>query len=1025
MSVRNHLPAADEWDYSARSIQNIRRSAALLAALVLVYTVFVSWVVWRDVRDEQVSSFSTLVELESKAIESYFGTIEHALSALGRDLSEANAQQNLEGAYVLLRHFLETHPELFNVSLLAPDGKVLVTGLTSPDQTLGTTAGQTSFEEFLQLASVGQNFAVGLPVIGAVSHTPMVPMRLALRSAGDRIKFILSATLPEGHLSTYWKDAPVMTKSALGIIRDDGYLVSLYPIPPQADIDSLYSPQRTLALIEYMHSNGMPERGYLQRYSSRLDTETLTVFRRLPGYPLTLYLMTPMSSVRAQWLDRIETTYLSILLLICGGVIAYRMALRRQVIGNAKQKAVESALRASEERFRTLIDANNAIILQIDSQTGRILDANEAALRFYGWPREEMLAKTIAEINMLGQESFQDRARSIQSGESGVLIRHHHLASGEVRIVEAHVTPLPMNGRQIFISIITDITQRMRAEEQTRVMLGEHEAILNSAIAGIAKVRQRRFVWVNETFAQSLGYRADELQGRLTRLVYPTAADSEALATLAYPAMRAQSSFSTERQLRCKDGTLRWFEIRGSFPPAREDESLWSVSDVTERRQSTHQIETLLAEQRAILNNRLVGIVTVKGRNVIWANQAFGDMLGYEVGDLVGKSTRMFYNSESDWAELGDRSYPALSRGDIFRGETGFVTKTGKQIWAEISSQAMETGSDESLWCFIEITARKRMEEELRESGARLAAIIETEPESIMILDADCVIRQINPGGLALIEAQAADTMLGRRYPDFVAPEYRDAYASLHQRVMRGERVLLEYEIIGLNGTRRWLETHAVPMMDHGTTVELSVARDITERKRIYTRVRQLAFQDSLTGLPNRRLLIDRLEQGMSASKRRETFGAVLFVDLDNFKPLNDGQGHEAGDLLLIEVARRLRGCVREIDTVARYGGDEFVVVLSQLLPEHAGSQAQALVIAEKIRQSLAQPYALTIAASGRPDIQLTHHCTASIGVALFCGRTASQDEILKRADTAMYKAKQAGRNCVQLALADAQLSPP
>ena len=145
----------------------------------------------------------------------------------------------------------------------------------------------------------------------------------------------------------------------------------------------------------------------------------------------------------------------------------------------------------------------------------------------------------------------------------------------------------------------------------------------------------------------------------------------------------------------------------------------------------------------------------------------------------------------------------------------------------------------------------------------------------------------------------------------------------------------------------------------------------------------------------------------------------MLFVDLDNFKPLNDGHGHEAGDLLLVEVARRLRGCVREIDTVARFGGDEFVIILSLLAPGRDESATQATAIAEKIRQSLAQPYALTITAPGRPALNLTHSCTASIGVALFFGRDASQDEILKRADAAMYKAKQAGRNCVRTAGAD------
>ena len=1019
MSEPDRMSQPDAWDYSARSIQNIRRSAALLAALVCVFAIIVSWIAWRDVRDEQIGNLSTLVDLESKAIDAYFRNVEGGLVALGEDLQHTDALRDLDTAHILLRRFLELHPELANVSMIAPNGTIFVTALTSADQTLASTAGQPSFEEFLQFASAGQNVAVSKPVVGAVSGVPMVPMRLAVRTKSDQIAFILSAALPEDYLSAYWKDAPMMPRTSIGILRDDGYFVSIYPIPTDVAIDQLYGEPRAPLLLAHMRQTGMPQKGYLQAYSRMVNGELMSVFHRLPGYPLWLYLATSMENFRASWLERIGPTYLAILLLLFAGALAYRVALRRQAAWNMRQRAGDDALRASEERFRTLIDANNAIIIQIDSDTGMILDANAAALTFYGWSREEMLSKSIPEISMRNEESFRESARAALNGEAGVLIRSHRLASGEVRIVEAHVTPLSLNGRQILVSIITDITQRVRAEEQTLALLGEKEAILNNAIARIAKVRARSFVWVNETFAQALGYRADELTDQPSRIIFDTQADYLAFTLEAYPAMRLLQSFSTERQLRCKDGTRKWFEIRGAIPKSSEDESLWSVNDISERRQNTQRIESLLAEQRAILNNRLVGIVTVRDRHVIWANHAFCEMLKYDPEDLVRKPTRMFYGQDREWEQLGEQAYPALSRGEIYRGETRFVTKFGNQLWAEISCQALDTASGESLWCFIDITQRKRIEQELKESTARLTAIIENEPESITILDEEGLIRQINPSGLALIEAESAGALLGRRYLDFVASEYRQAYEDLHRRVLRGERVMLEYEISGVAGTRRWLETHAVPMTDHGATVVLSVARDITERKRIYTQVRQLAFQDSLTSLPNRRLLIDRLEQGMSASRRHETFGAVLFVDLDNFKPLNDLHGHEAGDLLLVEVARRLRGCVREIDTVARFGGDEFVIILSQLARHQGESEGQAVAIAEKIRLSLAQPYALSITAPGRPATNLTHSCTASIGVALFFGRDASQDEILKRADAAMYKAKQAGRNCVRIAGAD------
>ena len=189
---------------------------------------------------------------------------------------------------------------------------------------------------------------------------------------------------------------------------------------------------------------------------------------------------------------------------------------------------------------------------------------------------------------------------------------------------------------------------------------------------------------------------------------------------------------------------------------------------------------------------------------------------------------------------------------------------------------------------------------------------------------------------------------------------------------------------------------------------------DIIERKQMEEQVRQLAFYDPLTHLPNRRLLNDRLSQTLLASKRSAFYGALMFMDLDNFKALNDKHGHSAGDLLLVEVASRLKACVREIDTVARFGGDEFVVLLDELALGQEESKAQAGVIAEKIRLALAETYVLSVERESTDAVTLEHRCTASIGVTLFIHSEASQEDILMRADAAMYQAKEQGRNRVQ-----------
>jgi diguanylate cyclase (GGDEF)-like protein/PAS domain S-box-containing protein len=193
----------------------------------------------------------------------------------------------------------------------------------------------------------------------------------------------------------------------------------------------------------------------------------------------------------------------------------------------------------------------------------------------------------------------------------------------------------------------------------------------------------------------------------------------------------------------------------------------------------------------------------------------------------------------------------------------------------------------------------------------------------------------------------------------------------------------------------------------------VAIMQDITERKQAEEQIRTLAFYDALTQLPNRRLLNDRLGQTMAASKRSGRYGALMFLDLDNFKPLNDTYGHGVGDLLLIEAAHRLTGCVRETDTVARFGGDEFVVILSELDADKAESTAQAGIVAEKIRVTLAEPYLLTCRQEGNAEAIIEHRCAASIGVALFINHEAEPEEVLKRADIAMYRAKEGGRNSI------------
>lgn len=215
-----------------------------------------------------------------------------------------------------------------------------------------------------------------------------------------------------------------------------------------------------------------------------------------------------------------------------------------------------------------------------------------------------------------------------------------------------------------------------------------------------------------------------------------------------------------------------------------------------------------------------------------------------------------------------------------------------------------------------------------------------------------------------------------------------------------------------IHGDFRWVRVESNPnLLPNGDSLWNGIITDVTERKVLEEEITQLAFHDPLTSLPNRRLLTDRFNVAMAANLRNARFGALLLIDLDNFKPLNDSHGHGAGDSLLIEVARRLIACVRSMDTVARVGGDEFVVMVTDLDADPSRSKELAMAVAEKIRLALAAPYEISVRASTGEDRDVTHHCSASIGVTIFPEGDLPDEELFHRADLAMYAAKAQGRN--------------
>jgi diguanylate cyclase (GGDEF)-like protein/PAS domain S-box-containing protein len=344
----------------------------------------------------------------------------------------------------------------------------------------------------------------------------------------------------------------------------------------------------------------------------------------------------------------------------------------------------------------------------------------------------------------------------------------------------------------------------------------------------------------------------------------------------------------------------------------------------------------------------------------------------------------------------------------------------------QVSASALgDQGAGNHLVMLYDITESKRTAAKISELSRDFVSFLENTSDFIYFKDENSRFRFCSQT-LAKITGHASwRDMVGKHDLEVFPPEIANIYHEEELPIFRDGKPLLNKidPFFDASGRPGWVDTCKWPLLDQeGTVVGLfGISRDITERQQaeaasnaLQEKIRQLAFIDPLTQLPNRRLLDDRLGQAHAASKRSGLYGALMFLDLDNFKPLNDQHGHGVGDLLLVEVARRLTACVRESDSVARLGGDEFVVLLSELHADKVQSTAQASAVAEKIRATLAAPYLLTVTDSNQQVVTVEHRCSASIGVVVFTDHETSPTKLMKCADAAMYQAKGAGRNSVQ-----------
>jgi diguanylate cyclase (GGDEF)-like protein/PAS domain S-box-containing protein len=305
-----------------------------------------------------------------------------------------------------------------------------------------------------------------------------------------------------------------------------------------------------------------------------------------------------------------------------------------------------------------------------------------------------------------------------------------------------------------------------------------------------------------------------------------------------------------------------------------------------------------------------------------------------------------------------------------------------------------------------DVTERNQIKRTLAESAESYRTLVEWTPEPIAV-HRDGKLVFVNPAATAMFGATSAQELVGRPILELVHPEFRQiVLARVKEQGEKGMAVpMMEEKFLKIDGTPIDVEVQSRTIQYQGGVAFQVAMRDITSQKAAQERLQTLAFYDPLTGLPNRRLLMDRLQQDLAGSARHKRQGALLMLDLDNFKDINDVLGHEQGDLVLQKVAERLSVCVRERDTLARVGADEFVVLLAELDENPLEAAMQAELVGHKILDALKQPYQFD-------DSEMS--CTASIGITLFGEQHDDNVEALKRAEMAMYQAKAQGRNTLR-----------
>ena len=577
---------------------------------------------------------------------------------------------------------------------------------------------------------------------------------------------------------------------------------------------------------------------------------------------------------------------------------------------------------------------------------------------------------------------------------------------------------------RVYRDIHDGILRTLRTQIENEALVGRlarSEAQLRDAIdsfpEGIAVYdADDRLLVCNEIYARVYG--AGKAAAELTGEPYPVIAQNAFTAEVVPPEDADRYAQWLEERLarrRSGAGLVRHYKLRdgrslqGLFVRSRAGGIVSMFTDITELRRAQDAYSQVLSKSEATYrnlvetSNDLIWSVDGAGRWTYLSPAAVRRIYGCEPSDMLGREFREVLAPETSERDVA--VFRGILAGEsVFDYETRHMRRDGSTIDLSLNAVPMRDAKGAVIGVtgtVRDVTAQKAAAAALYENVEKLRLAVDAAELVYWEWDRDTDQLQWGRDPSSLVGA-APEGRATRwtKYLELIHPEDRDGYL---QRVNAAWEhtgpCSNEYRVVRQDGQVAWLSSHGKTLADASGRVHrmIGVSQDITERKRQEEEARYLAYHDTLTGLPNRRLLDDRLRQALFLAQRRDARVALLVVDLDNFKQVNDALGHRAGDAVLREAAHRIAGCLRKADTLARHGGDEFVVVIPDLKLD-----TDLQVVSEKILRSLEPPFRV----DGR-DFAIG----ASIGISLYPGDAGDGEALLRNADVAMYRAKQLGRN--------------